>query len=159
MDSCKTAGRFKLDCHKPDGSLKWTTGWINNGTIDLLVPSEELSRRKSPPPPVPERGYARHWTPVHLDFVVSNIEVALLRAMEQRGYNPFAPLELPQWRRQACRERKELKTRYGCARDSDSLLTWSPHSQLEITKNLSAAKIRARPGRALGPVRRLCRVS
>jgi dihydroxy-acid dehydratase len=32
---------------------------VKDRRIDLLVPSEELSRRKSPPPPVPERGYAR----------------------------------------------------------------------------------------------------
>lgn len=31
MDSFKIAGQVKLDCHKPDGSLKWTTGWISNG--------------------------------------------------------------------------------------------------------------------------------
>lgn len=29
----------------------------------------------------PERGYARHWTPVHLDFVVDDIEAALERAL------------------------------------------------------------------------------
>lgn len=27
----KVAGQIKLDCYKPDGSLKWTTGWISNG--------------------------------------------------------------------------------------------------------------------------------
>jgi dihydroxy-acid dehydratase len=32
---------------------------VKDRRIDLLVPPEELSRRKSPPPPVPERGYAR----------------------------------------------------------------------------------------------------
>lgn len=28
-----------------------------------------------------ERGYARHWTPVHLDFVVDDIEAATARAV------------------------------------------------------------------------------
>jgi dihydroxy-acid dehydratase len=32
---------------------------VKERRIDLLVPPEELSRRKSPPPPMPERGYAR----------------------------------------------------------------------------------------------------
>jgi dihydroxy-acid dehydratase len=32
---------------------------VNDRRIDLLVPQDELSRRKAPPPPVPERGYAR----------------------------------------------------------------------------------------------------
>lgn len=31
MDNFSLAGRVKLDCHNPDGSLKWTTGWIKNG--------------------------------------------------------------------------------------------------------------------------------
>jgi len=31
MDSFKIAGKVKLDCYKPDGSLKWTSGWISNG--------------------------------------------------------------------------------------------------------------------------------
>jgi predicted enzyme related to lactoylglutathione lyase len=29
-----------------------------------------------------ERGYARHWTPLHLDFVVPDIDAALLRAVD-----------------------------------------------------------------------------
>lgn len=33
-DNNKTTGRFKLDCHRVDGSLKWSTGWINNGTTN-----------------------------------------------------------------------------------------------------------------------------
>lgn len=30
-----STGRFKLDCHRKDGTLKWSTGWINNGTTNL----------------------------------------------------------------------------------------------------------------------------
>ena len=33
----------------------------------------------------PERDYARHWTPVHLDFVVPDIRVALENAIEAGG--------------------------------------------------------------------------
>jgi dihydroxy-acid dehydratase len=32
---------------------------VRDRRIDLLVPSEELARRPTPTPPIPERGYAR----------------------------------------------------------------------------------------------------
>jgi dihydroxy-acid dehydratase len=32
---------------------------VRERRIDLLVPPDELARRPAPPPPVPERGYAR----------------------------------------------------------------------------------------------------
>lgn len=34
INTVGTKGRFKLECHKIDGSLKWSTGWINNGTTN-----------------------------------------------------------------------------------------------------------------------------
>lgn len=34
MDSSQTAGRFKLECHRSDGSLKWATDWIENSTMN-----------------------------------------------------------------------------------------------------------------------------
>lgn len=30
----KTSGKFRLVCHKIDGSIRWDTGWINNGTTN-----------------------------------------------------------------------------------------------------------------------------
>lgn len=33
----KSAGQFKLDCYKTDGSLKWTTGWIKNSTMNAAL--------------------------------------------------------------------------------------------------------------------------
>lgn len=36
-DDVKTTGRFKLDCHTPDGKLKWSTGWINNSTMNAAL--------------------------------------------------------------------------------------------------------------------------
>jgi len=32
IDQNVTRGRFKLDCFLSDGTLKWTTGWVLNGT-------------------------------------------------------------------------------------------------------------------------------
>lgn len=34
MDNNKITGRFKLECHRADGSLKWATDWIKNGTTN-----------------------------------------------------------------------------------------------------------------------------
>jgi lactoylglutathione lyase len=44
-----------------------------------------LLRKRSSTPPFPGadalRDYGRHWTPVHVDFIVDDIEPALLRAL------------------------------------------------------------------------------
>jgi predicted enzyme related to lactoylglutathione lyase len=42
------------------------------------------------------RSYERHWTPVHLDFVVSDVEVALQRA-EAAGARREGPVQEHSW--------------------------------------------------------------
>ena len=42
------------------------------------------------------RSYERHWTPVHLDFVVSDVEVALQRA-EAAGARREGPVQQHSW--------------------------------------------------------------
>lgn len=44
------------------------------------------------------RDYARHWTPVHIDFVVHDVEAAVARA-EAAGAVVEAPVELRPWGR------------------------------------------------------------
>ena len=39
------------------------------------------------------RGYARHWTPLHLDFVVTNLELALERAVAAGAEILMAPTD------------------------------------------------------------------
>jgi predicted enzyme related to lactoylglutathione lyase len=46
------------------------------------------------------RDYARHWTPVHLDFLVEGIEAALGRAVSA-GARAEAPIEAYPWGRMA----------------------------------------------------------
>jgi predicted enzyme related to lactoylglutathione lyase len=50
------------------------------------VPIDLLGRPKgtaaNPGPAAPARDYRRHWTPVHLDFVVEDLDAALRRATE-----------------------------------------------------------------------------
>lgn len=61
---------------------------LGDGAIEMLGgPSPIYLLRKSPgSAPFPgtslEREYGRHWTPVHLDFVVEQLDTALARAME-----------------------------------------------------------------------------
>lgn len=45
------------------------------------------------PTPKPERGrtYTRHWTPVHLDFVVVNLEMAIQKAERAGAKLELAP--------------------------------------------------------------------
>jgi predicted enzyme related to lactoylglutathione lyase len=58
--------------HKPAGSM--------------AVPGEPRRRRN----------YARHWTPVHLDFTVADIHVAMDRAL-RAGANLDRPLQSHSW--------------------------------------------------------------
>ncbi|WP_437941441.1 VOC family protein [Sorangium sp. So ce341] len=46
----------------------------------------------------PPRDYRRHWTPVHLDFVVDDLEAAARRAQEA-GAVPEADIEVFAWGR------------------------------------------------------------
>lgn len=50
--------------------------------------------------PGPRRDYARHWTPVHLDFVVDDVEAAVRRA-ERAGARLEAPVSTSAWGRLA----------------------------------------------------------
>ncbi len=60
---------------------------FDNGFIELLgaeAPFYLLKKdAQSPPFPGAEQGrsYARHWTPLHLDLVVDNLDAALARAI------------------------------------------------------------------------------
>jgi len=62
---------------------------FDDGFIELLgagPPIYLLTKpERTPPVPgapfVPARSYARHWTPMHLDFVVDDVHVARARAL------------------------------------------------------------------------------
>lgn len=47
------------------------------------------------------RDYQRHWTPVHLDFIVSDLDAAVARALSA-GATLEGPLSTFTWGRQAC---------------------------------------------------------
>ncbi|MBA3518423.1 MAG: VOC family protein [Rhizobiales bacterium] len=47
-------------------------------------------------PPAQARAYSRHWTPVHLDFVVADIQAALERAIAA-GALPEGPVKTSKW--------------------------------------------------------------
>lgn len=57
--------------------------WVE--LVGAAVPIDLLGRptgsRSNPSTIAPERHYQRHWTPVHLDFVVEDLDAALERAI------------------------------------------------------------------------------
>jgi catechol 2,3-dioxygenase-like lactoylglutathione lyase family enzyme len=65
--------------------------------IDLLAnPTGSLANPMSSA----RRDYARHWTPVHLDFVVDDLEAAVKRA-EQAGARLDREVQVQKWGRMA----------------------------------------------------------
>lgn len=79
---------------------------FTGGGIELLgaeVPIYMLVAKPGTPPfPGAQavRDYGRHWTPVHLDFAVDDLEVAVRRAVEA-GAKVEVPLERAAWGRMA----------------------------------------------------------
>lgn len=60
---------------------------IGDGVIELLGSSSPIYLLRKPAGTAPSPGsasgrdYARHWTPVHLDFVVDDVDAAVARAV------------------------------------------------------------------------------
>jgi predicted enzyme related to lactoylglutathione lyase len=70
---------------------------FDSGFVELLgakVPFYLLLKATATPPfdrAVHLRNYARHWTPVHLDFVVTDLDTALARALAAGAILEAAP--------------------------------------------------------------------
>lgn len=92
--------RACLDVDDVERAIAFYTGGIGlevgrrfgDGWVELLgapVPIDLLLRPAgSPANPradAPERDYRRHWTPVHLDFVVDDLDAAVERARRAGG--------------------------------------------------------------------------
>jgi predicted enzyme related to lactoylglutathione lyase len=64
-----------------------------------------LLQKETGSSPVPDtslsRDYRRHWTPVHLDFVVPDVEAATEKAL-RAGAKLEGPIQRFIWGRQAC---------------------------------------------------------
>ncbi|MET0312277.1 MAG: VOC family protein [Burkholderiaceae bacterium] len=83
-------------------SRRLGNGWAEllgaSSVIDLLA-NEEGSAPLGQDHPA-RRGYARHWTPVHLDFVVDDVETAAARLVAAGG-KLERPIEERKWGRMA----------------------------------------------------------
>jgi len=66
--------------------------------IDLLA--EPAGSAAFGGPQAPQRAYQRHWTPVHLDFAVADLEAAIKRA-EAAGAKLDRDIQSRQWGRMA----------------------------------------------------------
>jgi catechol 2,3-dioxygenase-like lactoylglutathione lyase family enzyme len=67
------------------------------GTAPIYL-LEKAAGTAAAPGPVAPRDYARHWTPVHLDFVVPDIELALAQA-RSAGAKPEGEVHTHKWGR------------------------------------------------------------
>jgi predicted enzyme related to lactoylglutathione lyase len=67
-------------------------------TIDLLVNAADTTPLGESHPQ--RRSYARHWTPVHLDFVVTGIE-AVVQRLVSHGATLERPIQECKWGRMA----------------------------------------------------------
>ena len=77
-----------------------TVAELTGASVRVLLLQKEIG--SSPVPGVSlSRDYRRHWTPVHLDFVVPELEVATERAVAA-GARLEGPIERFVWGRQAC---------------------------------------------------------
>lgn len=74
--------------------------WVE--LIGAPIPIDLLGRPEgtpaNPAPDAPARGYRRHWTPVHLDFVVEDLDAALERAVAA-GASPEGDVRSFPWGR------------------------------------------------------------
>jgi catechol 2,3-dioxygenase-like lactoylglutathione lyase family enzyme len=68
--------------------------------IDLLPVEAGSLASAAAEPSGPRRDYGRHWTPIHLDLVVSDLEAAVLRA-EAAGARLERPFVSRKWGRMA----------------------------------------------------------
>jgi predicted enzyme related to lactoylglutathione lyase len=61
---------------------RFDAAWVE--LLGAPVPIDLLAERagSAPAPGARERDYRRHWTPVHLDLVVDDLDAALRRALE-----------------------------------------------------------------------------
>lgn len=76
---------------------KWAELLGSSSTMDLLAkPSGSPACVSSPAP----RDYRRHWTPVHLDFVVTELEAAVQRA-QAAGATLERDIQVQEWGRMA----------------------------------------------------------
>jgi predicted enzyme related to lactoylglutathione lyase len=77
-----------------------TVAELTGASVRVLLLQKEPG--SSPVPGVSlSRDYRRHWTPVHLDFVVPELEVATERAVAA-GARLEGPIQSFVWGRQAC---------------------------------------------------------
>lgn len=62
---------------------RFDAGWVE--LVGSTIPIDLLARpggtSANPRPGAPERSYHRHWTPVHLDFAVDDLDAAIERAV------------------------------------------------------------------------------
>jgi len=82
VDDLPRATRFYVDCLGLTAGRRFGAGGVEllGGGLAFYLLVKEAGTSPAPDP-VEARNYARHWTPVHLDFVVDDLEAAKARAI------------------------------------------------------------------------------
>ena len=82
VDDLPRATRFYTDCFGLEIGRRFGGGAIElvGGGVSFYLLVKEAGSSAAPAPAQP-RDYARHWTPIHLDFVVEDLEAARTRAL------------------------------------------------------------------------------
>ena len=63
---------------------RFDANWVelDGGPVPIDLLGRSGGTATNPNPGAPSRDYRRHWTPVHLDFVVDDLDTAVRRATE-----------------------------------------------------------------------------
>ena len=77
-----------------------TVAELSGASLRIMLLQKGTGSAAAPCVPMP-RDYRRHWTPVHLDFVVAHIETAVRQAVAA-GALLERPTQDFEWGRQAC---------------------------------------------------------
>ena len=87
VDDVERAIAFYTEALGLEVGRRFDEGWVELVgapiAIDLLARSPGTPA--NPRPDAPRRSYERHWTPVHLDFVVDDVDAAVERVQRAGG--------------------------------------------------------------------------
>ena len=66
---------------------RFDAGWVElvGAPVSLDLLGRAAGSAANPRPDAPARSYERHWTPVHLDFVVEDMDAAVERVQQAGG--------------------------------------------------------------------------
>jgi predicted enzyme related to lactoylglutathione lyase len=98
VDDLDRATRFYTSAFALQVGRRFGAGGVEllGSSAPIYLLAKPAGSASSPSAASMRRDYARHWTPVHLDFVVDDIDAAVQRALGA-GAHLEAPVSLSPW--------------------------------------------------------------